>query len=417
MENLIWIEAESFNNIGGWVIDQQFIQSMGSSYLLAHGFGNPAKDATTTIHVKTSGKYRVWVRTKEWSNCKDLKKAPGRFQLLINGTPLSAIFGIKSSNWHWADGGIVELKAGKTALALRDLTGFEGRCDALVLTRDLALKLPDRGKELADFRRKALGFDKQEIPHKSYDFVVAGGGIAGICASVGAARLGLKVALIHDRPIVGGNNSTDVRVQLGGFTNLPPYPELGNVVKDIDPYFRQNARPAYHYKDELKMDVVKNEPNLDLFLNHSVVEVKMENSEQIASVIAQSTLTGEQIECSAFLFSDCTGDAALGYLAKAEYMYGRESKRFASEALAPKQHDMLTMGASVMWYSTKKKRDSSFLKLPWATQFNDKTYQKVTRGDWNWGIGIGKGSNCRCRINKGLWFQGYLWELGLPEKQ
>jgi hypothetical protein len=389
-EELIWIEAESFNNLGGWVVDQQFMKTMGSPYLLAHGFGNQVKDATTTIHVNSSGEYRVLVRTKEWSNCKNKEEAPGQFQLLINGSPLSNVFGIKSSKWHWADGGIIEIREGNITLTLHDLTGFEGRCDAIVLTRDQTLKLPDGGTELADLRRKALGFDKLENPQKSYDLVVAGGGIAGICASVGAARLGLKVALIHDRPVVGGNNSTEVRVQLGGFTNLPPYPELGNVVKDIDPHFRQNARPAYHYKDELKMGTVRNEPNLDLFLNHSVVGVKMKNNEQIASVIAQSILTGEQTECFADLFSDCTGDATLGYLAKAKFMYGRESRIFAKETLAPKHRDMMIMGASVMWYSSKKKKESFFPKLPWALQFNDKTYQKVTRGDWNWELGLGK---------------------------
>lgn len=389
-ERLIWIEAESFDNQGGWVVDQQFMSTMGSAYLLAHGFGTPVKDAGTTVKVPAGGAYRVWVRTREWSNCEHKEEAPGRFQLLVNGKPCSGVFGTGSPDWHWADGGIVRLVGGSTKLILHDLTGFEGRCDAVVLAGDLNLRLPDGGKELAEMRREALGLDKQEIPRKSYDLVVGGGGIAGICAAVGAARLGLKVALIHDRPVVGGNNSTEVRVQLGGFTNLPPYPELGNVVKELDPHFRQNARRAHYYKDELKMSVVKNEPNIDLYINHSVVQVKMKDAGQIGSVFAQSILTGRQVECCAGLFADCTGDANLGFLAGAAFMYGRESRSFAKETLAPRNPDMLTMGSSVMWYSTVKKKESTFPHLPWAVQFNDKTYQKVIRGDWNWELGLGK---------------------------
>jgi hypothetical protein len=389
-ERLLWIEAESFDHPGGWVVDQQFMKTMGSAYLLAHGFGNPVKDAVTAIDVPESKEYRVWVRTKEWSGRGQKEDAPGKFQLLIGGKPCAPVFGIGSPKWHWADGGMVSLEQGKATLTLHDLTGFEGRCDAIVLSGDPDLRLPEGGEQLAALRRKALGLDKQEIPRKHYDLVVAGGGIAGICAAVGAARLGLMVALIHDRPVVGGNNSTEVRVQLGGFTNLSPYPELGNVVKDLDPHFRQNARRAHYYKDELKMSVVKNEPNLDLYLSHSVVQAKMNDAGQIGSVIAQSVLTGRQVECGAGLFADCTGDANLGFLAGAAFMVGRESRSFARETLAPKKADMLTMGSSVMWYSSVRKKESVFPRLPWAVQFNEKTYQKVIRGDWNWELGLGK---------------------------
>lgn len=389
-ERLLWIEAESFDHRGGWVIDQQFMKTMGSAYLLAHGFGNPVKDAVTAIDVPESGEYRVWVRTKEWSGYRHKEDAPGKFQLLVGGKPCAPVFGTESPQWHWADGGMVSLEQGKVTLTLHDLTGFEGRCDAIVLSGDPDLRLPEGGEELAAFRRKALGLDKQEVPRKHYDLVVTGGGIAGICAAVGAARLGLKVALIHDRPVLGGNNSTEVRVQLGGLINLPPYPALGNIVKEIDPQFRQNARRAHYYKDELKMAVVKNEPDIDLLISHSVVGVQMKEAGLIGSVTAQSVITGKLVECHASLFADCTGDADLGFMAGAAFMHGREPRSFANETLAPRKSDNLTMGSSVMWYSSVNRKESPFPQLPWAVRFNEKTYQKVIRGDWNWELGLGK---------------------------
>ena len=103
-ERLLWIEAESFDHPGGWVVDQQFMKTMGSAYLLAHGFGNPVKDAVTAIDVPESKEYRVWVRTKEWSGRGQKEDAPGKFQLLIGGKPCAPVFGIGSPKWHWADG-------------------------------------------------------------------------------------------------------------------------------------------------------------------------------------------------------------------------------------------------------------------------------------------------------------------------
>ena len=89
----ILIEAESFENLGGWVVDQQFMDQMGSPYLLAHGLGQPVKDATTAVSFPAAGTYRVWVRTRDWVAPWKAPGAPGRFQLLVNGVPLKTIFG------------------------------------------------------------------------------------------------------------------------------------------------------------------------------------------------------------------------------------------------------------------------------------------------------------------------------------
>lgn len=127
----IFIEAESFTDIGGWVVDPQFVDQMGSPYLLAHGMGKPVKDATTEINVKNTGLYHVWVRTKNWVPGE--WEAPGRFQVSIDGEKLDNELG-KNQNWNWEYAGSIKLKKGDRKISLHDLTGFEGRCDAIYLT-------------------------------------------------------------------------------------------------------------------------------------------------------------------------------------------------------------------------------------------------------------------------------------------
>ena len=87
-DTTILVEAEGFDEIGGWVVDPQFMDQMGSPYLLAHGLGQPVADATTGVVVSPAGEYSVWVRTKDWVAQWHAPGAPGRFQVLVDGTPL-----------------------------------------------------------------------------------------------------------------------------------------------------------------------------------------------------------------------------------------------------------------------------------------------------------------------------------------
>ena len=100
----VLVEAESFENHGGWKLDTQFIEIMGSPYLLAHGLGRAVKDATTTVTMPKAGKYRVFVRTKDWVAPWKAKGTPGRFQLLVNGKA-AGTFGTEGPEWHWQHGG------------------------------------------------------------------------------------------------------------------------------------------------------------------------------------------------------------------------------------------------------------------------------------------------------------------------
>ena len=385
----VLIEAEAFDDPGGWVVDTQAIDQMGSPYMLAHGMGVPVADASTTVEFPSAGKYHVWVRTRNWAEPWSALAAPGRFQLLIDGQPLPVVFGAEGARWHWQAGGTVDIRRRKVALALDDLTGFEGRCDAIVFTTDSGLAPPNEGKAMSAFRRELLNLPRAPADAGEFDLVVVGGGMAGTCTAISAARLGLQVALIQNRPVLGGNNSSEVRVHLNGGINLPPYPALGDVVRELDSGYRGNAQPADHYDDDRKLRVVKAEKNLRLFLNTHAFKVEKQGG-KIAAVIAGNTRTSRRLRFKAPLFVDCTGDGTIGFLAGADFRMGRESRSRTGESLAPQKADKMTMGMSVQWYSVEVEEPTTFPDCPWAVQFTQESCQPVFRGDWDWETGMNR---------------------------
>ena len=405
----VLIEAESFADKGGWVVDQQFMDQMGSSMLLAHGMGVAVADAGTTVKVPAVGKYHIYVRTRNWVDGFDGKDAPGRFQLLVNGKALDTTFGDSGYQWHWQYGGNIQIDTAETTLTLHDLTGFAGRCDAIILTTNKDLDLPNSGQELTAFRKKLLNLSTPKDAGQ-FDLVVVGGGMAGSSAAVSAARLGLSVALIQNRPLLGGNHSSEVRVHLGGDRNRPPYPNLGNLVNEIASSKRGNAQPAENYQDEKKLKVVRGEKNVKLFLNTHVFKVEKQN-DRITAVIGKNIETSKELRFAAPLFADCTGDGTIGYLAGADWRMGREGKDETGESLAPAKADKMTMGTSVQWYSVKADSPSAFPDCPWAVQFNEQSCQKVTHGEWDWETGMNRDQiadfeyirDYALRVNYGNW--------------
>jgi hypothetical protein len=316
----VFVEAEQFGDCGGWDLDQQFMDQMGSPYLLAHGLGVPVRDAVTTVKFPTPGTYRVWVRTRDWVAPWKSPGAPGKFQLLIDGKPLVTTFGTEGAEWHWQDGGTVNV--GKEAkLALHDLTGFEGRCDAIVFSSDLDFQPPNEKAELATWRRQQLGLPESAEDGGTYDLVVIGGGIAGSAAAVTAARLGLTVALIQDRPVLGGNGSSEVRVWPEGHTNQEPYPRIGDVVRELVPDRTKaagNAKSGAVYEDQRKSDLVGDEPKITLLLEQRVFVAETEHG-KLTSVTAQHTRSARRTKLRGRFFADCTGDGTVGYLAGADH--------------------------------------------------------------------------------------------------
>lgn len=385
----VLVEAESFADHGGWVVDQQAIDQMGSPFLLAHGLGRPVEDASTTVSFPKAGRYHVRVRTRDWVAPWKAPGAPGKFRLIVNGKTVQTTFGTEGAEWHWQDGGVVNISGETAVVKLHDLTGFAGRCDAVVFSADADFVPPNEGEPMAAFRRRMLGLSEKPREEGNFDLVVVGGGIAGTCTAVSAARLGLQVALIQNRPVLGGNNSSEVRVHLNGEINLPPYPALGNLVRELDTGLRGNAQPAEHYDDRQKLEVVRAEKNVHLFLNMHAYKVEMQG-DRIAAVVARHTLNSTRHRFTAPLFADCTGDGTLGFLAGADFRMGRESREQTDESLAPEKPDKMTMGASVQWYSAATGEPESFPDCPWALQFTEESCHYLTRGDWDWEAGLNR---------------------------
>ena len=380
------VEAESFRNKGGWVVDQQFMDQMGSPYLMAHGIGLPVADAVTTVEFPETGTYFIFVRTFNWTSPWVSGNGPGKFQLKINGKSLPVTLGDTGNQWMWQKAGKIDVKNKKTELTLHDLTGFNGRCDAIFFTKDASFIPPSEVKQLTGFRKNLLGITVQD--GGKYDFVVVGGGAAGICAAVSAARLGVRVALINNRPVVGGNNSSEVRVGLSGDIDKNLYPNIGNVLKEFNPVRPENAGPAEAFVDAKKEAIVR-DAGVHLFLNLHVFEVEMEG-DKIISVVAKHIETGEEFRFQGAYFSDCTGDATVGFLAGADFRLGRESRYEAFESLAPLSADHHLLGTSNLWSFTTGDKPSSFPVLDWACQFSEHYFIEEDKPDWRWEGGFAK---------------------------
>lgn len=376
----IVVEAESFSVKGGWCVDQQFMDQMGSPYLLAHGMGVPVDDAYTDIDLE-AGLWHVWARTYNWTSPWTSAEGPGGFNVSVGGKALKVRLGITGNAWEWQYAGAVKVKGGHTEVRLHDLTGFDGRCDAVMLSRDADAALP------VDMESRLQFEDRPETVEKSYDFVVVGGGIAGMCAAVTAARSGLKTALVNDRPVLGGNNSSEIRVHLGGYVEMPPYEGLGRMIREFGHVEKGNARPAESYQDWKKQEFVEAEKNIDLYAPYHAVAVETESS-LVRSVAAVHIETGARVCLRAPLFSDCTGDGSIGYLAGADWVMGRESRAEYGERSAPEKADSLVMGASVQWYSKKCGKKTSFPEFSYGVEFNASNCEKVTKGEWKWETGM-----------------------------
>lgn len=380
------MEAENFSKKGGWVVDQQFMDLMGSAYLMAHGMGVPVANAEMSVEFPATGKYDVYVRTFNWTSPWYEGEGPGKFQLRLNGEKVGSVLGCTGNEWYWQKAGKVDIKKKENVITLQDLTGFNGRVDAIYFTRD-NIPPPNESETLAQFRKQLLNIPEEPQKAGEFDLVVVGGGVAGTTAAISAARLGVKVALIQDRPVLGGNNSSEVRVHLGGRIKVEPYPALGDVVKEIGPSRGGNAQPADYYEDEKKMQMVLAEENISLFTNYRAFAVKTEGS-SITAVQARHIETSEELSFTAPLFADCTGDGTIGFLAGADYAMGRESRDEFGEPTAPETPDKMTMGSSVQWYSAEENQPVGFPEFQYGVEFNDESAKQVTMGEWTWETGM-----------------------------
>jgi len=443
----ILVETESFDNPGGWVRDHQAFEKIQSAYMLAHGLGNPVEDASTTVDFSKPGTYHVYVSTYNWTAPWYKGEGPGAFKLSINGTELPNTLGTQGDSWGWQYAGELDIPKGKATLVLKDLTGFEGRADAIYFSKDKKAPAADY-LTLAEQRQKLLGH-KRVIKKSGYDLVVVGGGIAGCTTALTAARLGLKVCLVDNLPWLGGNAVLGVRIDGVACNNL--YPNLGYAACEIagvrtelknDPeawrvnkgngtggarweaYSTDLERPADDKgslilravnKVEAAGDTTKTkqereylkeeyrrqngaadrkqllvEAGVDVFHNIHVFDASVKGG-RIRSVTGHDLITSERIVFSGTQFADCTGDGVVGYLAGADYRIGREAKAIANEPSAPEAADDKKMGSTICWAAYPRQNAGGFptvAELPWAMQVDDQFHIDRNQYNWWWETGL-----------------------------
>ena len=387
---LVLVDAEAFADRGGWVIDQQSGHILGSPYLMAHGAGKPVADAVTEVALPHPGEWHAYVRTYNWTSPWHDGEGPGAFRLIIDGRPSSEVLGTEGNSWNWQYAG--SFCGGETiSVALSDLTGFDGRCDLICFTdrRCPEESLPNDRKSLDRLRRKLDRSYMRPAEKSSYDIVVAGAGLAGISTAVSAARLGMKVALVHDRPVLGGNNSTEIRVRIGGGICRDPYPNLGNLLLEYAHDETRSAAAPENYQEWKKEAIIANEPGITLLRNYRVVSARTIRG-RIRSVDAREITGGRMIRLSAPLFADCTGDGNLGALAGADFKVGRESKAEFGESMAPDKADNNVIGATVQWHTKETDAPSTFPEFNYGIGFSDSTVHVATEGRWDWENGWDK---------------------------
>lgn len=215
--------------------------------------------------------------------------------------------------------------------------------------------------------------DKRSLTVKelSVDFLVAGGGLAGVCAAVTAAREGLSVALVQDRPVLGGNASSEVRLWALGATshmgNNNRWAREGGVIDEIlveNTFRNKEGNPVIF--DTVVLDIVLSEPNITLLLNTALYDVEKEGGDKIKSIYAFNPQNGTEYHISAKLFCDATGDGTLAYLSGAAYRLGAEDKEEFGECFSPSEKYGRLLGHTISLYAKKTDHPVKFYPPSYA---------------------------------------------------
>ena len=198
---------------------------------------------------------------------------------------------------------------------------------------------------------------------------VVGGGLAGMCAAIAAARGGSKVALIHDRPVLGGNASSEIRMWVCGAAGRNNR-ETG-IIEEIElASLWRNPDKNYAVWDSILYEKVRFEPNITLLLNCSVCDA-VTDGDTILSVTGWQTTTQKYHTVRAKYFADCSGDSVLAPLTGAEYRTGREAASEFGEKTSQETADNKTMGMSCLIQMRKTDRKSVFIPPEWAKKLTD----------------------------------------------
>lgn len=204
-----------------------------------------------------------------------------------------------------------------------------------------------------------------------FEFAVIGGGVSGFCAAVAAARHGVKTALIQDRPILGGNASSEIRMHICGADRHGSVEEAREtgIIEELQLKNRaRNPQHSFSVQDSVFWEMAEFQDNLTLFLNATVTDVKTENGKIIA-VSAYQMTTEKHLDIRADYFADCTGDGTIALKAGVPFASGTESRDVFGEENAPEIGSGCTMGSSVMFIARDTGKNCPFVAPDWAYKF------------------------------------------------
>ena len=208
----------------------------------------------------------------------------------------------------------------------------------------------------------------ETITHR-VDFCVVGGGLAGLCAAVAAARHGARVVLMQERPMLGGNASSEVRMWVcGAGSGHRDLQETGLIEELMMENHFRNPDKNYSVWDGILYEMAAFQENLTLLLNCTCNACSMDGA-RIASVIGWQMTTQTFHRVEAALFADCSGDSVLAPLTGADYRVGREARAEFGEDIAPEVSDRKTMGMSCMLQARQESRPSEFIPPRWAYHY------------------------------------------------
>lgn len=206
---------------------------------------------------------------------------------------------------------------------------------------------------------------------QEFDLVVCGGGMGGVCAAITAARRGIHTVLVQNRPVLGGNASSEVRVHIGGVPEHG-YHYDGRETGVIEELRLETAvrdpRNEYFWIDAVLLGACRAEPNLKVILNANVDDVEVEHHRVVA---VRATQLGSETRwrLAGKYFIDATGDGTVGFMANAEYRDGRESWHEFDESLAPDRADTHVLGSSILFCARDLGRPVPYAPPDWALQF------------------------------------------------
>lgn len=213
------------------------------------------------------------------------------------------------------------------------------------------------------------------------DLCVVGGGMAGIAAAISAAREGIKVVLMHERPVLGGNASSEIRMWVCGAQGENNR-ETGILEEILLENLYRNPTKNYAVWDTVLFDFVKREKNITLLLNCTCMEADCETgsfedgrSTKINSVTGYQMTTQIFYEVHAKLFSDCSGDSILAPLCGAEFMLGREAASAFGERTSVEKPDLMTMGMSCLLEGRETEKDIDFIAPEWAAKLTEENFE------------------------------------------